>query len=181
MMPEFELSSLVAGLVAYGIAVLAAVLTVFVIFKLNVRMTGWLDEEELLLRGHRSAAIALGATLLAQAVLMRHAVFPAMAVVRDLLLARISLAALLWVLGQCVLFFVVIAALSFGSVLLAGWLFTRMTRKIPEQQEIRNDNVAVAIFYAFALLAMTIVVNEGIEDLSRSIIPYGRTGVIRLP
>jgi uncharacterized membrane protein YjfL (UPF0719 family) len=85
------------------------------------------------------------------------------------------------VLGQCVLFFVVIAALSFGSVLLAGWLFTRMTRKIPEQQEIRNDNVAVAIFYAFALLAMTVVVNEGIEDLSRSIIPYGRTGVIRLP
>jgi uncharacterized membrane protein YjfL (UPF0719 family) len=180
-MPDIDLSSLAAGLVAYGVAVLVAVLTVFVTFRLNVRLTGWLDEEHLLLSGHRSVAVALGATLLAQAVLMRHAVFPVMAVVRDLFLARLSLAALLWVLGQCALFFLVIAALSFGSIFLSGWLFTRMTGKIPEQEEIHRDNLAVAIFYAFVLLAITAVLNEGIEDLSRSLIPYGRTGVIRLP
>jgi hypothetical protein len=31
------------------------------------------------------------------------------------------------------------------------------------------------------LLAITVLLNEGLEDLSRSLIPYARTGVIRLP
>ncbi len=71
--------------------------------------------------------------------------------------------------------------MAIGSVWLAGWLFTRMTGDIPEQEEILRDNVAVAIFYAFVLLAITVILNEGIEDLARSIIPYGRSGIVRLP
>lgn len=180
-MPELDWWSVFAGVVAYGVAILAAVLTVFVTFRLNVKLTAWLHDEEMLLAGHRSAAVAMGATLLSQAILMRHAVFPSMAVVRDLLLGRISLSALFWVVGQCALFFLVIAGLAFVSVALVSWLFTKLTGKIEEREEIRKDNLAVAIFYAFALLAITAILNEGIEDLSRSIIPYGRTGVIRLP
>ena len=38
-----------------------------------------------------------------------------------------------------------------------------------------------AIFFAFVLFGITAIVNEGIEDLSRSLIPYGRTGIIRIP
>ena len=180
-MPDFDWWSVFAGVVAYGVAILAAVLTVFVTFRLNVKLTDWLQEEEMLRAGHRSAAIAMGATLLSQAILMRHAVFPSMAVVRDLLLGRISASGLLWVIVQCALFFLVIAGLAFVSVALVSWLFTKLTGSIHEQKEIQDDNVAVAIFYAFALLAITAILNEGIEDLSRSIIPYGRTGVIRLP
>jgi hypothetical protein len=56
-----------------------------------------------------------------------------------------------------------------------------MTGDLPEHEEILRDNVAVAIFYGFVLLAITIILNEGIEDLARSLIPYGRSGVVRLP
>ncbi len=56
-----------------------------------------------------------------------------------------------------------------------------MTGELPEQEEILRDNLAVAIFYAFVLIAITVILNEGIEDLARSIIPYGRSGVVRLP
>lgn len=180
-MPDFDLASIVAGLVAYGLAVLGAVILVFVVFRANTLLHNRLQGERLLLAGHRSIAIALGATILSQALLLRHAVFPSMAVVRDLFLERASVADLLAVAGQCALFFLVIAVLSFGSVALAGWLFTRMTGELPEHEEIFKDNVAVAIFYAFVLLAITAIVNEGIEDLSRSLIPYGRSGVLRIP
>lgn len=181
-MNEFDLSSLAAGLVAYGVAIMVAVGLVFITFRANAALlASRRDEEHMLLNGHRSVAIALGATLLSQALLVRHAVFPSMAVLRDLFLADSSLAAIAWSVAQCILFFVVIAIASFGSVQLAGWLFTRMTGKLNEHEEILKDNVAVAIFYAFVLLAITAVLNEGIEDLSRSLIPYGRTGVIRVP
>jgi uncharacterized membrane protein YjfL (UPF0719 family) len=101
-------------------------------------------------------------------------------VVRDLFVQHADGARTLMVIGQCALFFVIIGLLSVGSVVVATWLFTRLTGRIPEREEIRKDNVAVAIFFAFAVLAITLIVNEGLEDLSRSLIPYGASGVVRI-
>jgi uncharacterized membrane protein YjfL (UPF0719 family) len=175
-----EGSVVVAGLVAYAVAVLAATFLVFVTYRVNTLFTRH-QTEDLLLAGHRSTAIALGAVLLSQAVLLRHAVFPVMAVVRDLFLDPAGPARTLAVAGQCLLFFVIIGVLAVVSVVGAVWLFTRLTGRVPEQEEIQKDNLAVAIFFAFAVLAVTLIVNEGMEDLSRSLIPYGQTRVLKLP
>jgi hypothetical protein len=180
MLP-FDLPSVLAGLLACGVAIFVSTALVFIVFRLNTLLRRRQEAERLLLSGHRSIAIALGATILSQALLLRHVVFPVMAVMRDLFLQRASLLTVLAVTGQCGVFFFVIAAVSIGSVWIAGWLFDRMTGALPEHEEILRDNVAVAIFYAFVLLAITVILNEGIEDLSRSLIPYGRTGVVHLP
>jgi uncharacterized membrane protein YjfL (UPF0719 family) len=182
-MPEstFDLSALAAGLLAYALAVGTAVVLVFVMYRVNTALTRGIDEQKLLLSGHRSVAICLGAVIVCQAVLLRHAVFPIMAVVRDLFLAPVSWRAALWVFAQSTLFFVVIAGLALASVALGAYLFARMTGDLPEHEEILKDNVAVAIFFACVLFAITALVNEGLEDLSRSLIPYGRTGILRIP
>lgn len=181
-MPQIDFASFAAGVLAYGVAAGLAIVLVFGTFRLHAAvLTSRRDEEQMLLSGHRSLAIALGATLLSQAILLRHAVYPTMAVVRDLFLGQPTLAAVAKVVAQCALFWLVVAVAAIGSVLLAAWLFTRMTGRLPEQAEILKDNVAVAIFYAFVLLAITAVLNEGMEDFSRSLIPYGPTGVIELP
>ena len=181
-MPEIHLASLAAGALSCAVALGLAVVLVFGTFRLHAAiLTSRHDGEAMLLSGHRSLAIALGATLLSQSILLRHAVYPTMAVVRDLFLGHPSAAEVWRVVGQCALFWVVLAVAAIGSVLLAAWLFTRLTGRLPEQEEILKDNVAVAIFYAFVLLAITMVLNEGIEDLSRSLVPYGPTGVIELP
>lgn len=177
-----DLSSIAAGIVAYGVSAALAVILVFGTFRLHAALlTRRRDEEEMLLAGHRSLAIVLGASVLSQAVLLRHAVFPTMTVVRDLFLERPTAAAVGRVLAQCAAFWGVVTAASIGSVLLATWLFTGMTGRLPEREEVLKDNLAVAIFYAFVLLAITAVLNEGIEDLSRSLIPYGPSGIVRLP
>jgi uncharacterized membrane protein YjfL (UPF0719 family) len=180
-MPEsaFDPRAILAGLIAYGVSVLLATGLVFVTFRLNARLFAR-DGEQLLRGGHRSAAIAFGAILLAQAVLMRHAVFPVMVVLRELFLEPPSALAVLLALLRASLFVACVAAVSVGSVLISGWLFTRLTGALQEKEEIASDNLAVAIFFAFALLAVTLVLNEGMEDLARSLIPYGRSGVLRL-
>jgi uncharacterized membrane protein YjfL (UPF0719 family) len=175
-----DASVVVAGLVAYAVAVLAATVLVFLTYRLNMLLSRR-EAEDLLRSGHRSTAIALGAVLLSQSILLRHAVFPTMAVVRDLFLAPAPVARVLAVVGQCALFFVIIGVLSVASVVMAEWLFTKLTGRIAEQEEIRKDNLAVAIFFAFAVLAITVIVNEGMEDLSRSLIPYGATRVLEVP
>ena len=175
-----EVRSIVAGFVAFGVSVLASVLLVFVTYRLNSLVTRRIDQERYLLSGHRSVAIALGSVVLAQAILLRHAVFPTMVVIRELFLRPFSLAGTASALGYAFLFFVVIGVLSFGSVALAAWLFTRMTGALPEQEEILKDNVAVAIFFGFVVLSIALIVNEGLADLARSIIPFAQSGVLRI-
>jgi uncharacterized membrane protein YjfL (UPF0719 family) len=171
---------MVAGFVAYGISVLAAILLVFITYRINTILTSKSDEEQHLLAGNKSIAISLGSVVLSQAILLRHAVFPTMAVLRDLFIRPADFKSALWVIAHCVLFFLIIGVLSLGSVWFAGNLFTRMTRKLPEHEEILKDNVAVGIFYGLVILGITLIINEGLEDLSRSIIPYQKHGVIQI-
>jgi uncharacterized membrane protein YjfL (UPF0719 family) len=173
-------SVVLAGLLAYAVALLASTLLVFLTYRINLLVTRS-QEEEMLLSGHRSIAIAMGSVLVSQALLLRHAVFPVMAVARDLFLGSPGATRIFAVAAQCALFFFIIGLLSVGSVLVAVFLFTRLTGRLPEQEEIRKDNVAVAIFFACTVLAVTLIVNEGMEDLSRSLIPYGTTRVLRVP
>lgn len=175
-----ELATVLAGIMAYAVSLLASILLVFFTYRLNTLLVSKIDEERFLLSGNRSVAIALGSTILCQAILLRHAVFPTMVVIRDLFLRPASLAMTAWVLAHCVIFFVIVAAFSIGSVIVSSWLFTKMTRAIPEREEIQKDNLAIAILFAFVLMAITLIVNEGMDDLSRSIIPYPKTGMIRL-
>lgn len=176
-----DVSSIIAGLVAYAVSVVAAVLLVFVTYRLNTLLTSRLDEERLLLAGNRSVAIGLGAILLSQAILMRHAVFPTMVMIRDLFLKPASWNGTLWVLGHCLGFFLIVGVLAFGSVALAAWLFTKMTGRLPEREQILQDNVAVAILFAFVIVGVTLIVSEGLEDLTRSIIPQAGGGILNLP
>jgi hypothetical protein len=133
----FDISAMIAGIVAYGVSVGAAVVLVFLIYRINTKLTT-IDEQKMMLGGHRSVAICLGTVVLCQAFLLRHAVFPIMAVVRDLMLAPVSLKAALWVCAQCAMFFVVIAGLAFISVALGAWFFARMTGDLPEHEENRE-------------------------------------------
>ncbi len=175
-----DVSTILAGLVAFAVSVLAALLLVFVTYRVNTLLTRKVDEEQQLLEGNHSVAVALGAIVVSQAILLRHAVFPTMVVVRDLFVRPTTWAGAASALGQCVLFFVVIGLLSFGSVAFATWLFARMTGAIPEREEILKGNLAMAVFFAFVVVAIALLVNEGIADLARSLIPEMRTGILTL-
>lgn len=178
---SLDFLSIGAGLIAYVVAVLVSSTLVFVTFRLNTMLRKREAQVAKLRDGHRSMAITLGATLLSQAILLRHVVFPVMAVIRDLFTQRGEDTPVGSILLQVLIFFIVISLLSIGSVWMGGLLFTRMTGELDEQAEIENDNLAVAIFYAFVIISITLILNEGMEDLSRSLIPYGQSGVLRVP
>ncbi|MEZ4858443.1 MAG: DUF350 domain-containing protein [Flavobacteriaceae bacterium] len=52
------------------------------------------------------------------------------------------------------------------------FLFSMLTRGINEFQEIKNNNVGVAILIAVTLLSITIIVKESIALLISSLVPY---------
>lgn len=173
--------SLAGGLLAYLLSALVAVGLVFVTYRINLRLHERIDEERLLLSGHRSIAVALGTVVLCQAILLRHAVFPCMVMVRELFFRPFSLQDVLAVALQCLLLLTIVGVLGVASVAGAGFLFGHLTRDLPEREEILKDNLAVAVFFSFVLLAITLIVNEGLADLARALVPLGGTGLVRLP
>jgi len=182
-MDESDLLGVVAGLIAYCIAVvLGAGPAVYVSYWLDKTLTTRIDEDELLKRGNRAIALELGTTMLCQAILIRHAVYAAMAVVRSLFIEDLAWKDNLWIVGRSLLCMLVIVTLAMVSVHIAGFLFKKMIRHIDVENAIRKSgNVAMAIFYSMALLAITLVLNEGMEDFSHSLIPYGRAGIVEVP
>jgi uncharacterized membrane protein YjfL (UPF0719 family) len=176
-MGEFNFGNLVGGLLAYGMALLVAYLA----YTLNILSTPQ-DEVALLKKGHRSTAITLGATILSQCFLSRHAVFASMAIIRLIFVERITAIEKFYVACRSFIFLALIISLALLSVRIAGWFFKIMTRRLDEDQEIERDNVSVAIFYGLVLLAMTLIIDEGMQDLSQSLISLGRNGaVVRIP
>ncbi len=179
-MDESDLLGVVAGLIAYGLAaLLGAGPAVYVAYWLNKTLTKKTNEDELLKEGSRAIALELGTTMLCQAILIRHAIYAAMAVVRILFIEDLTGSELSSVLVRSIVCIAVIVTLALVSVHIAGFMFKKLTSKLDVEGAIRNrGNVAMAIFYSLALLAITLVLNEGMEDLSRSLIPFGRAGIV---
>ncbi len=80
---------------------------------------------------------------------------------------------------------------SIGYVLLAGllalacilfcfWLFSKMTPRINQYEEIKNNNIAVALFMAFFIVAVCFLVSSGVAGLVRALIPFPEIGSIPL-
>jgi len=179
-MDDSNFLSIVAGLVAYCFAILLGTgPLVFLAYSLDKWLTKNVDEDKLMSQDNRSVAIELGTTILCQAILIRHAVYAFMAIIRSLFVEELPGGEIFWLLARSVMFILIIIGLALGSVHIAGTLFKKCMKKfnVDIDEGIRSkNNIAMAIFYALVLLAITLVLNEGMEDFSRSLIPYGRGG-----
>jgi hypothetical protein len=194
-MIQFNLLVLFAGVVAYLVSIGASTALVLLYFRLNVRLIPGQKIVKLFKWGGSgpppspAPAIALGAATLSQAYLLRHVVFVIMTLVRDFLVERgdtlfsggAPAAAVFKLIAQSLFFVIILSVLSVVSVWIAGFLFNWMTGELDEMKEILAGNVAVSILFAFVIFAVTAIMNEGIQDVARALIPYSRSGVVRLP
>lgn len=181
-MEESNFLVIAAGLIAYCVAILLGTgPLVYAAYLLDKALTKKIDEDSELKRGNRAIAIELGTTIFCQAILVRHAVFAVMAVVRSLFIEDLPASAITWILIRSGLCIVIIAMLALGSVHICSWVFRKLMKHIDVAGAIQRGNVAMATFFALVLFAMTLVLNEGMEDFSRSLIPYGRAGIVNLP
>lgn len=168
------------GVLAYVVAVLVSVLLVFAVHRVSPVIGMGMVESDLARAGNPAEGLAMGAVVLGQAVLLRHAVYPVMAMMRNVLSRPFRLPEVAIGVLYSALFVLVVAAAAVFAVQFAAWMFTRLTPELDEREEIRRGNLAVAIYFALIVLSTTIVVNEGVEDLARSIIPYESAGIVQI-
>ncbi len=172
--------NIATGVSAVLLSGIMSIILIFLIYKIDLLITRKIDEAQHLLDGNVSVSIMLGSILLSQAILLRHAIHPVMTVIRTSMISRTSGLTVVSTIGTAMLFVIIMAVLS---IILAGismWLFSVMNRRIKEYDEIIKNNIAVAIFLAFVVISIAIIIDQGMADLAQSIIPEAERGFIRI-
>lgn len=171
----------VLGLLEFVLTLVIGFFLVFATYKVLLKLTPRFDQVKQLHRGNAAVGVALGSILVGQAIIVMQAVYPVMAVVQLYALdSGRDAGALLRTVGLIVGYILLAGLLAVLSILLSFWLFDKLTPGIDEYHEIREGNVAIAVFMALLIVAMSLLVSSGVAALTRALIPFPKAGSIPL-
>lgn len=172
---------IIFGLLEFLVSILISFILIFGSYRIIIVLTRRIDEERQLKKKNVSVGIVLGSIFIGEALVVKQALYPVMAVIQ------------LYVLGQArdPGSFLQLILYSFGYVILAGilailcilfgfWLFNRLTPRIDTYMEIEDNNLAVAILMALFIVGICLLMSTGVSGLVRALIPFPEIGSVPL-
>jgi len=176
-----SLQQVIFGLLEFLVSVLISFVLIFGSYRIILALTKRIDEEKQLKKKNISVGILLGSIFIGEALVVKQALYPVMAVTQLFILGQEKDAGSF---ARALLF-------SFGYVILAGilailcilfcfWLFNRLTPHIDTYQEIQENNLAVAVLMALFIVGICLLMSEGVSGLVRALIPFPQVGSIPL-
>ena len=172
---------IIFGLLEFFVSVLISFILIFGSYRIILVLTRRIDEERQLKKKNVSVGIVLGSIFIGEALVVKQALYPVMAVIQ------------LFILGQekDAGSFLEVLLYAFGYVFLAGilailcilfgfWLFNRLTPNIDTYREIQDNNLAVAALMALFIVGICLLMSAGVSGLVRALIPFPEIGSIPL-
>ena len=171
------LARLLMGSIYYLFAFVVSIVTIYLCFKVVMRITRY-NDVTLLKQNNVAVAFVQTAAFVAMAIMIRNALYPIDAVFQDFwLTADKHLLHLATLLGRALGYLAVTVILALASIGAALKLFQKLTRDIEEEQEIAGNNTAVGMLLAGVLVAFAIMIESGISDFVNALLPMG--GLLR--
>jgi len=163
------------------VSIFISFILIFVSYRFLLILTPHFDEERQLKRKNVSVAVVLGSILFGEAIVVMRAIYPVMAVIQIFVLGQEKkFLNFLKMLGLSIGYVVLAGVLAIGVILISFWLFNKLTPRINQYEEIRDNNIAVALFMAFVVIAICILISAGVSGLTRALIPFPEVGKIPL-
>jgi uncharacterized membrane protein YjfL (UPF0719 family) len=159
------------GLLYFLFAFMVSIFTIYICFKLVMRITKY-NDIKLMKENNTAVSIVLAAAFIAMAIMARHSLYPIGAAVQDFWLSDARhLSGIAGLIIQSLSYLMAALGLSLISVIAALTVFQKLTRDIEEEQEIMNNNTAIAILMAGVLIAFALMIESGISDCINTMIP----------
>lgn len=169
------------GLVELLISIVVSFLLIFGSYRLFLALTSKIDEERELRAGNTSVGLILGSTILGEAIVVKQAIYPVMAVIQIFVLGEDkNLGHFLKMIGFSLGYVLIAGFLAIACILFCFWLFQKVTPGMHQYEEIKNNNIAVALLMAFFIIAVCFLISSGVAGLTRALIPFPEIGSIPL-
>jgi len=176
-----NLLQILMGTLELLVTVLISFVLIFFSYRIILMLTKKFDEEKQLKKKNVSVGIVLGGIFVGEAVVVKSAVYPAMAVFQLYATGeRHSFFILLKTVGISLAFILLTGLLAVAVILLCFWLFNRLTPRINQYEEVLDDNRAVAVLMALFIVALCILMSSGVSGLTKALIPFPDVGSIPL-
>jgi len=159
-----ELANAFIGLVQLVIAIILAVVALYIGFFVFSRITKGLDEAKELARGNIAVGIIIASIFFAIALVVQSGIAGISvgimkALAGDWLAIVVSLLQL--ILG---------ILLAIGAIYLALYILDRLTKGVNEFEEIRKGNTAVALMMAGVIVSTAIIIQSGVIGITSALL-----------
>jgi putative membrane protein len=172
---------LLFGLLEFLVTVLISFFLTFSTYQLLLKLTPHFDQEKKLKQKNASVGLVLGSILLGQAIVVRQAIYPVMAVIQLYITGTgKNFAKFAEFLALGAGYIVLAGVLAILCILLSFWLFDKLTPGIDQYQEVRDNNLAIAVFMALFIIGISLLISSGVSALVRALIPFPNVGSIPL-
>lgn len=157
------IESIIIGIVQLIIAVILAVVSLYMGFAILDRMTSNIDEEKELAKGNVAVGILVASIFVSIAIIVQSGVAGISIGLRDAVNGNI------YSLIASVIQLMVGMILAIAGIYLSLNIFDKLTKGIDEFEEIRKGNVAVALEMAGVVIAVALIIQSGVLGITSSL------------
>lgn len=157
------LENIMVGIIQLIIAIILAVVSLYIGFAMLDRMTGKIDEEKELAKGNTAVGILAASLFVSIALVVQSGVSGVSVGLKGTIDGNI------YPLIASIIQLILGILLAVAVIYLALNIFDRLTKEIDEFEEIRKGNVAVALELAGIIIAVAIIIQSGVLGITSSL------------
>ncbi|MCQ8893587.1 MAG: DUF350 domain-containing protein [Methanolinea sp.] len=160
----------VIGIIQLVIAILLAVVALYIGFSVLSRITKGIDEEKELAKGNVAVGIIVASVFFAIALVVQSGVSGiSVGISKALSVGLLSLDGIT-AIGVAFLQLILGIVLAIGAIYLALSILDRLTKGVEEFEEIKKGNVAVALEMAGVIIATAVIIQSGVIGITTALL-----------
>jgi len=164
------LANVAVGLIQLVIAIIFAVIALYIGFSVLGKITRDIDEEKELAKGNVAVGIIVAAVFVAIALVVQSGVSGlSVGINKALSVGLFSVDGLLAV-AVAIVQLILGIVLAVGAIYLALNILDKLTKGVEEFEELKKGNVAVALEMAGVIIAVAVIIQSGVIGITASIL-----------
>ncbi|SNQ62672.1 DUF350 domain-containing protein [Candidatus Methanoperedens nitratireducens] len=158
------LENAIVGIIQLVIAIILAVVALYIGFNVLGKITKGIEEEKEIARGNVAVGILVASVFIAIAIVVQSGVAGV-----SIGISR-ALAGDLFALIASIIQLILGIILAIVAIYLALNILDKLTKGIDEFEELRKGNVAVALEMASVIIAVAIIIQSGVLGITAALI-----------
>lgn len=163
---------LLIGIIELLLTIIVSVLVVFIGFKAFSVLTREYKEVDELKNNNIAVGIISASIIISMAILIKAAIDPSITTMRLLIKGGVSFPDILLTIAFFLMFFVITGLIAIVVIFLSSAMYNKLTKKINEYTEIKNNNIAIAIVFSAVIIAISFLVQEGVSAIVAGLQPW---------
>lgn len=156
------------------LALVFGLLTVFITLRVVNKSILKINFFDLVKNGNTALAVFEGVLIFCVLFLVEISILPAVEALRTMMISHQAITFKMFAIsfGYFLIFYAISLVFSYLLILSAFYVFISATAKLDEIQEIKNNNMSVAILVGAVLLSVTLYIRPSLGNLVQSFVDY---------